>query len=75
MTVVSIVAPSDLTEGYILQVEVDGKLCEIACPYDLKMGETLEGMLKNCYRVLRPLTYFPYFLTCKHIPAVPLSIT
>jgi hypothetical protein len=47
MTVVSIVAPSDLSEGYILQVEVDGKLCEIACPHDLKMGEILEGTFKT----------------------------
>ena len=43
MTRISVVAPSDLKQGYSLQVDIDGQLATVTCPHDVQAGETFEG--------------------------------
>jgi hypothetical protein len=56
MTLVSIVAPSDLKQGYSLQVDIDGQLATVTCPHDVQVGETFEGrFLKNLIHTINSI--------------------
>jgi hypothetical protein len=43
MTAVPITAPLDLSQGFVLEVEIDGKMAHVVVPYDVQEGETFEG--------------------------------
>jgi hypothetical protein len=43
MTTIPITAPLDLTRGFVLEVEIDGKMAQVVVPYDVREGEIFEG--------------------------------